>query len=35
LKESEQIIQIQNILARTLIAWISAITLLSIAGILV
>jgi len=35
LKESEQIIQIQNILARTLIAWVSAITLLSIAGILV
>jgi hypothetical protein len=35
LKESEQIIQIQNILARTLIAWVSAIALLSITGILV
>lgn len=35
LKESEQIIQIQNILARTLIAWISIITLLAIAGVLV
>ncbi len=35
LKESEQIIQIQNILARTLIAWVSIITLLSVSGILV
>lgn len=33
--ESDQIIQIQNILARTLIAWLSVIFLLGVAGIFV
>ena len=33
--ESDQIIQIQNILARTLIAWLSIIFLLGVAGIFV
>ena len=34
-KESDQIIQIQNILSRTLIAWLGLILLLSFGGILV
>ncbi len=34
-KESDQIVQIQNILARTLIAWIGVIALLAVAGIFV
>ena len=33
--ESDQIIQIQNILSRTLIAWLSVIFLLGITGIFV
>ena len=33
--ESDQIIQIQNILSRTLIAWLSVIFLLSITGIFI
>ena len=34
-KESDQIIQIQNILSRTLIAWLGLILLLSFGGIFV
>ena len=33
--ESDQIIQIQNILARTLIAWLSVIFLLGITGVFI
>jgi hypothetical protein len=32
-KESDQILQIQNILARTLIAWLGIIVLLAVTGI--
>ena len=34
-KESEQIIQIQNILSRTLIAWVGIIILLGFSGIFI
>jgi membrane protein required for beta-lactamase induction len=34
-KESDQIVQIQNILARTLIAWLGIISLLAITGIFI
>ena len=34
-KESDQIVQIQNILARTLIAWLGVITLLTVAGVFI
>ena len=34
-KESDQIIQIQNILSRTLIAWLGVILLLAVTGIFI
>jgi membrane protein required for beta-lactamase induction len=34
-KESDQIVQIQNILARTLITWLGVISLLAITGIFI
>ena len=34
-KQSDQIVQIQNILGRTLIAWLGVISLLAIAGIFI
>ena len=34
-KESDQIVQIQNILARTLITWLGIISLLAITGIFI
>ena len=35
LNESDQIVQIQNILSRTLIAWLSIILLMALAGVFV
>jgi hypothetical protein len=34
-KESDQIVQIQNILSRTLITWLGIISLLAVTGIFV
>jgi hypothetical protein len=34
-KESDQIVQIQNILARTLITWLGVISLLAVTGIFI
>ena len=34
-KESDQIVQIQNILSRTLIAWLGIIVLLAVTGIFI